>query len=190
MKTTNVPDRIVAIAVLLLAAQAMNAQSLDYRVAFAEVPGIEDIDAGRYDRAIKRLEKRRADPDVAALEDELATLCGTYIISGRWRDAGDVCDRAVEADRSHIAYNNRGVLRAQMGDIEGALRDFARLRVPDEAMAAYIDALKRDNVRLIATNNFELTRALQARRQAESRRSSGVQALRGADIEMPDPDTR
>ena len=190
MTRMTVPERIVATAVLLLAVPAAGAQSLDYRVAFAEVPGIEDIDAGRYDKAIRRLEKRRADPGVAPLEDELATLCGTYIISGRWRDAGDVCDRAVEADRSHIAYNNRGVLRAQMGDIEGALRDFSRLRVPDEAMAAYVEALKRDNVRLIATNNFELTRALQARRQAESRRASGARALRGADIEVPEPDTR
>jgi len=73
------------------------------------------------------------------------------------------------------------VLRAHLGDVEGALADFRRVHVPDAEMTAFLARLREGSVRLMATDNLALAQELRAKRG--SREDSPVHALRGAEIE-------
>lgn len=172
---------LTTLAGLCLGAGTALAEQLPYRVAFAYVPGIEDIQAGKYDAAIERLERRRQQ-DVDPVEDELATLCGVYVISRRYREAREACEQAVRREGGAAAWNNRGVLRAHFGDVEGAMRDFARVRIPEKDLEAHIETLKLGSVPLMATANMQLAERMQDMRR-DARHVVGARALRGADVE-------
>jgi len=79
-------------------------------------------------------ELRRAyelNPDAPGVNN---ALCWLYALLQRPQEAMPFCDRAVELDPSGDAYDSRGVARAQLGDIEGAIADFE----------AFLDALADD----------------------------------------------
>jgi hypothetical protein len=107
----NVYLSLLAISFLPVASYA---QTYDFKVVYAEVPGIDEILAGNHDAAIKILENRTRDASSNDLADELATLCALYIVKGKLVVAQKTCNSAVETDRSHTAYNNRGVLRVHL----------------------------------------------------------------------------
>jgi len=184
MINPGIPRRgfaVLALPLALLASGAAAAEQLPFRVAFADVPGLELIQAGRHDEAIGFIESRLSAERAPAGRDSIATLCGAYVLSGRFREALPVCDRAVAEDASDVAFNNRGVLRAHLGDVEGALADFRRVHVPDAEMTAFLARLREGSVRLMATDNLALAQELRAKRG--SREDSPVHALRGAEIE-------
>ncbi len=115
-----------------------NAELYDFKVVYAEVPGTEEIRAGNHDAAIKILESRAKDANNYYVADELSTLCALYVVIGKLAAARNTCHVAVETDQSHAAYNNRGVLRAHLGDVAGAMEDFERARVLPENQQGYI----------------------------------------------------
>lgn len=169
------------ILALLIAPLPATASQFDFRVGFAEVPGIEEIEAGRFREAIEILENRRRDPDAQYIEEELTTLCGVYIVAGELRKARKVCDEAVEKDRTDAAWNNRGVLRIHSGDTAGALSDFSKVRVPPIEYDGYIADLMRRNPRLMASSNYELVEKIRGKGMAgHEGRSFDV---RGASVE-------
>jgi tetratricopeptide (TPR) repeat protein len=132
-----------------------NAESYEFKVVFAaEVPGSTEIDVGNYDAAIEILESRAKDSTQLYITDELATLCALYVVKRRLEAAHRACHNAVETDQSHLAYNNRGVLRAHLGDAAGAVRDFERARVLPTDRQRYIKELMRGDARLIASGNY------------------------------------
>lgn len=177
----TVAAAVSVILALLIAPLPAPASQLDFRVGFAEVPGIEEIEAGRYGEAIEILENRRHDPDVQYIEEELTTLCGVYIVAGELRKARAVCDEAVEKDRTDAAWNNRGVLRIYSGNTAGALRDFSKVRVPPIEYEGYIADLLRRNPRLMASSNYELVEKIRGQGMVENDgRSFDV---RGASVE-------
>lgn len=177
----TVAAAISVILAVLAAPLPAPASQLDFRVGFAEVPGIEEIEAGRFREAIEILENRRGDPDVQYIEEELTTLCGVYVIAGELRKARKVCDEAVEKDQTDAAWNNRGVLRIHSGDTAGALRDFSKVRVPPIEYDGYIADLMRRNPRLMASSNFELAEKIRGQGMAGNEgRSFDV---RGASVE-------
>lgn len=186
MNFVNPPVAAAASVVLalLVAPLPAPASQLDFHVGFAEVPGIEEIEAGRFRKAIEILENRRRDPDAPYIDEELTTLCGVYIVAGELQKARKVCDEAVEKDRTDAAWNNRGVLRVHSGDTAGALNDFSKVRVPPTEYDGYIADLMRRNPRLMASGNYEL---------AEKIRGQGMDGhdgrsfdVRGASVEAID----
>ena len=107
----------------------------------AEVPGTKDILAGNHDLAIEILESRAKDADNHYVADELAKLCALYFVKDKLAAAHKTCHAAVETARRDAAYNNRGVLRAQRGNVAGTMEDFARSRVLPENEPRYVEDL-------------------------------------------------
>jgi tetratricopeptide (TPR) repeat protein len=170
---------------ILLATLALpnisSAETFDFKVVYAEVPGINEIVAGDADAAIEILEARSKDPTRFYIPDELSTLCALYIMKGRLPDARKTCDTAVETDRSHTAYNNRGVLRVHLGDSAGAIKDFARVRVLPDNQQRYIEELKKRDARLVASGNYAVAQKLSAKRMQPWQ--SLANSVRGASVE-------
>ncbi len=166
---------------LLLLPAVSNAQSYDFKVVYAEVPGINEVLAGDHDAAIRILEDRARDSSKYYLADELATLCALYVVKGKLKEAREACDNAVETDRSHTAYNNRGVLRVHLGDREGAIDDFGRARVRPQNQKRYVEELMMRDARLIATSNYATAKKMAANRQQPWQ--SLVNSMQGASVE-------
>jgi len=148
-----------------------NAESYDFKVVFAaEVPGSTEIGVQNYDAAIEILESRAKDSNKPYIADELATLCALYIVKRRLATARKTCHNAVETDQSHLAYNNRGVLRAHLGDAAGAVRD-------------YIKELMRGDARLIATGNYAVAIKYAERRDRPDPLQAFIGRVGGANVE-------
>ena len=173
------------LCLILLATMALptlsNAESFNFRVVYAEVPGINKVVAGDHAAAIEILESRTKDANAYYLRDQLATLCALYVVSGKFAVAHETCNKAVETDRSHTAYNNRGVLRAHLGDAAGALEDFERARVLPKQQKHYIQELMNRDPRLIATNNYAVAKKLSAKRRFDPSQAL-ANSVRGASV--------
>lgn len=166
---------------LLVLPTASNAQSYDFKVVYAEVPGINEILAGDHDAAIEILEGRTRDSKKYRLVDELATLCALYVVKNEFKRAREVCDNAVEQDHSHTAFNNRGVLRVHLGDRTGAMEDFAQARVQPQHQKRYIEELMLRDARLIATSNYATVKKMGGKRDQPWQ--SLANSIRGASVE-------
>ncbi len=141
-----------------------NAELYDFKVVYAEVPGTKEIRAGNHDAAIEILESRTKDANNYYVADELSTLCALYVVNGKLAAASNTCHVAVETDQSHAAYNNRGVLRAHLGDVAGAMEDFERARVLPDNRQRYVLELIKGDARLIASSNYaEATKYIERR---------------------------
>ena len=160
---------------------ASNAQTFDFKVVYAEVPGINEVVAGDHDAAIKILEERSRDSEKYYLANETATLCALYVVKNRFAEARKACDKAVERDRSHTAYNNRGVLRVHLGDPRGAIEDFERARVQPQHQKQYMERLIMRDARLIATSNYATAQKLATKRKQPWQ--SLASSIRGASVE-------
>jgi tetratricopeptide (TPR) repeat protein len=172
---------LTLLAILALPATS-NAETYNFRVVYAEVPGVNEILAGNHAAAIEILESRAQDTEAYHPADETATLCALYIVSGKLTVAAGTCNKAVETDQSHTAYNNRGVLRAHLGDTTGALEDFERARVLPQNQKQYIQELMLRDARLIATNNYATAKKLVAKRSFTPSQSL-ANSIRGASVE-------
>jgi tetratricopeptide (TPR) repeat protein len=157
------------------------AEPYELMVLYAEGPSAEAYVAGNLDVAIELLESKEKVADNQLLGEELATLCGFYILKGNVDGARETCSAAVETNQSGLAYNNRGVFRAQLGDTVGALEDFDRVRVLPDDQPLYIELLKDADPRLIASRNFALATEVMERRGTNKPTMNGV--VDGADIE-------
>jgi len=153
----------VSVLIFLLTISGISyADDFAFRVAFDEVPGIDEIESGDLISAIDILEAQTNDQRVPMQGSVLATLCGVYIISASLRKAADACDEAIAVAPSKLAYNNRGVLRVQSGDLKGARADFDRAR--PKYIDGYLEFLRTKDIGLIADGNSELLDELHARR--------------------------
>lgn len=115
------------VLVVLLASAVGRAESWELSPAVGNVPGRAEIEAGRIDDAIRilttELESGVAAFDVALLDN----LCVVYAMKLEYDKAMRYCNEAMwYASASATALNNRGVLRAVMGDLHGAVQDFRR----------------------------------------------------------------
>ncbi len=116
---------------VLFAFPAFAVEQYNFRVEFPGGIASEEITAGDHTAAIKVLEA--LDPN--GNDGELTTLCGLYIIERQLVTAHSICDAAVATDQSYEAYNNRGVLRVHLKNMQGALIDF------NKAKRIYINAV-------------------------------------------------
>lgn len=118
--------RAIAV-VVLLASAAASAESWELWSAKGNVPGSAEIEAGQIDDAIRiltaELESGVATFDVAIFDN----LCVAYAMKLEYDIAMRYCNEAMRhLSASATALNNRGVLRAVMGDHRGAVQDFRR----------------------------------------------------------------
>lgn len=171
-----------ALVILLTHGTAGAAEEYAFRVAFEEVTGVQYLVAGDLAQGIRLLER-----DLAADKQNhghvLATLCGAYILRRQLDDAERTCAEAITRFPGETAYNNRGVLRAFQGDLEGARRDFARSSPAN--MEAYMEILRTRDVGLVASSNQVLLQQLAARHTSDEIRSSYA-SVAGAEVETID----
>ena len=170
---------VLIIAAALLLGNPSFAETFHFRVAFMNVPGLEEIEAGNLKAGIKVLEDQLTQIELESSGDIFATLCAAYIVDRSLDKAERACDKAIQISPTKTAYNNRGVLRAHKGDFVGAREDFDRVR--PHQLEAYLDELKTKDVGLIAIGNFRLTDELLAKYSLEEIRAS--LAVRTAEIE-------
>lgn len=153
-----------------------------FRVAFEDIPGTEHLVPGNLTQGIQVLEQELE----SGASNEgylLATLCGAYILNQNLDKAEKMCADAVNRFPGDAAYNNRAVLRAFRGDIEGARRDFDRARPPN--MLEYLEILRKRDIGLVANGNHELLQKLTANHSPDDIRSSFA-SIQGANIEILD----
>lgn len=132
-----------------------------FRVAFENVPGIEQIESGNIEAGIEVLEQQLGQDSGNSRGDILATLCGAYVMMLSLEKARITCDEAVSSWPGDTAYNNRGVFRTFIGDFSGAREDFNRAR--PGRMDQYLEELRTRDVGLIADTNHGLLEELSAR---------------------------
>ncbi len=171
---------LILLVTLALSTVSM-AETWEFKVLYADVPGVEKALAGNLDAAIEILESRATNIDNHYVADEQATLCALYVAKGKLDAARKTCNAAVEIEQSDIAYNNRGVLRARLGDTAGALEDFDRARVRPDDWRRYIEELHRGNARLMASRNFAVATKYIEKRAANKPTMAGN--ISGAHIE-------
>jgi len=162
------PVLIIVAAALLLGNQSF-AESFRLRVAFANVPGVEEIEAGNVQAGIKLLEDQLAQIELEDKGDLLMTLCAAYVIHGALAKAKPACDQAVEINPTKAAYNNRGVFRVHAGHLNGAREDFERVR-PRQPEAYKEELIRMDA--LTAADNFDAVEQLLSKRNAEKTNAS------------------
>ncbi len=158
-RIATAPALIIAAALML--GNPSFADVFPFRIAFENVPGVEEIEAGNMQAGIKVLEDQLEQIEPASSGDILATLCAAYIVNVSLYKAERVCNKAVEIDPTETAYNNRGVIRAFNGDFSGAREDFDRAR--PRQLDAYLEELKTKDVRLMAHDNYHLIEELSAK---------------------------
>ena len=158
IRVTSTSTLITAAALMLCSPSF--ADVFPFRVAFENVPGIEEIEAGNIQAGIKVLEDQLEQIEPGS-GDILATLCAAYIVNVSLDKAERACSKAVETDPTETAYNNRGVYRAFTGDLSGAHEDFERAR--PRQLDAYLEELKTKDVGLMAVDNFRLIEELSAK---------------------------
>lgn len=182
MKVIRAGRLAPVLAILLSHGVAGAAEEYVFRVAFEDVPGVEHLVAGQLAQGIRLLER-----DLVAEKPRqghvLATLCGAYVLRRQLDDAERTCAAAIARLPAETAYNNRGVLRAFQGDLEGARRDFARASPAN--MEAYMEVLRTRDVGLVASSNQSLLQQLSARHTSDEIRPSYA-SVTGAKVETID----
>ena len=159
-KRVTTTSALITAAALMLGNPSF-ADVFPFRVAFENVPGIEEIEAGNIQAGIKVLEDQLEHIEPGSSGDILATLCAAYIVNVSLDKAARACNEAVQVQPGKTAYNNRGVYRAFTGDLSGAHEDFKRAR--PRQLDAYLEELKTKDVGLMAVDNFRLVEELSAK---------------------------
>lgn len=168
-------------ATALLFGSTSFADTFQFRVAFEDVPGIEDIESGNIQAGIKVLRYQLNQTDAQHSGALLATLCAAYIVNGSLQLATHTCDKAIEIAPTETAYNNRGVCRALSGNLAGAREDFERIRPVH--LEAYMEELKTRDVPLIAIDNARLIERISA--QHSTAEIDASVAMRASLIQNP-----
>lgn len=124
--TKNMPFTTIAACMLLAALPSpANADGWELRTSLDAVPGTIEIESGEIDKAIRISKIRLAHVSQQQKVAVLANLCIAYILNKDFDQAEDYCGKAVKQQNDRaVSYNNRGVLKALQGDLDGAVEDF------------------------------------------------------------------
>jgi len=145
-------------AAVVLFSNPGTADVLNFRVAFENVPGAAQIEAGNLAAGMQVIEERLHRDGSESRGAMLATLCAAYIINDSLHKAENTCNQAVATEPTAAAYNNREVFRASAGDYFGGRVDFRRVQL--RQLEIYFEELKISDPPLIAAGNFRLIDAL------------------------------
>lgn len=156
----------VAFMFIAPAGEASDKEAFELIVHETELPGTREIEAGKYERAVKLLESRLGTGKLAKSRKTplLIDLCVANIMIDELDRATDYCQRAVENGWSRgLAYNTRGVLNIAKRDYEAALVDFDA-------------AVKASGTEGVASRNFRRVQNVMAARQGEGQSDSYLAA--------------
>lgn len=153
--------RLLPFAMLAVFGQAAVSEEFPFRTAYEDVPGAKEIESGNLSAGIRRLEQALVGDDAANRAELLSTLCAAYTLDQSFEQAGRICNAAVDAGGSELAYNNRGVYRVMTGDWRGARKDFERARPAQ--IERYLEELRKRDVGLVADGNVQLMDDLERR---------------------------
>lgn len=90
-----------------------------------EVHGTRDIESGQYAAGIEKLQIALARSSTRMNRAPiLNNLCVAYVATAEYDSASTYCDLAIESGYDlDLAYNNRGVLKYTVGNVEDGIRD-------------------------------------------------------------------
>ena len=171
--TITIRHPLISSITLLLLAIATSSWAGPYEVwaGSPKVPGTDELESGQVNEAIEKLEAQLGTHEPDWKGSVLTTLCAAYIVKGELELATSTCEEAVEYDR-RAAYNNRGVLRAIQGDVDGAERDFAKAaRIPTISVERVLSGKDRYAIR---ENRRNAQRQLAARQREDTRIAEGA----------------
>lgn len=168
----------LCVAVFLLPLGA-SADRLGFVVALDNLPGVDELESGDIDAGLAKLEAQLANTNSERWHEVIATLCGAYVLASQYDKAVATCDRAVLEAPHNASYNNRGVLRVHLGQLDSALSDFEIAR-PD-SLDSYIAVIRATDPALIAFDNTQSLLDLRAR--LEERRREDPFRVSSASIE-------
>ncbi len=125
--------------------------TLAVKTSIVEVNGVRDIEAGNYQRGIRKSEAALAKATIASLRKPLLdNLCVANIALKNMEQAKSYCNEAVNTGQaSAISYNNRAVLHYMNGDYQASAED---LEVANE-LGAFSNLVK-DNMYLVSKQNM------------------------------------
>jgi len=134
---------------------AASADSVRFHVAFEDVPGSDQLEAGNVEDGIAILEAAYAEGRVDE-GDALATLCGAHLLRRALVKARSYCSKAAKRYPSQTSLNNYGIYLAVVGDFEGAIENFRK--VQPLTGAEYLEYLRTKDIGLIALQNEAVVR--------------------------------
>lgn len=133
-----------------------SAQGWELRTTTIAVPGTYEIENGSIEKAIRISEVQLSHASQRQKVAVLNNLCIGHILRDDLETALVYCDKAIDRpNEKTVSYNNRGVLKALQGDVEGAMRDFEKAAMIDclgECSAAA--TVPRDLPRPVARRNL------------------------------------
>ena len=120
--------RVFKSVVMLLLAVPLVCSAYEVNILDGRNAQASNLEKGRYEVAIARLETRIQLEAVVDRDIALTNLCTAYVVTGQYEKAVPICDQAVAANGRYVgvAYNSRGVLHAMNHDYIAALDDFRR----------------------------------------------------------------
>ena len=148
--------RVFKSLIMLLLAAPLVCSAYEVNILEGRGAQADNLEKGRYDVAIARLEERvqlqAVDRDIA-----LTNLCTAYVVTGQYEKAAPICDEAVAANGRYVgvAYNSRGVLHALTHDFITAMVDFENAaNASNYPRSRYLWA---NNPETIAANNMRIS---------------------------------
>ena len=148
----------VAAACAILACPALAGEPLEMQIHGLDVRGARDIENGRYQQGVERLEARLGAGHHAPWirVPILIDLCVGYAMLNRLDEAAEACDEAVESGwyRS-IVLNTRGVLNIVRGRYEAAIHDFPAISHGVDRSQVALENMERAQERFAAFRGRE-----------------------------------
>ncbi len=148
----------VAAAYAILACPALAAEPLEMQLHWLDVRGARDIEHGRYQQGVERLEARLDAGHHApwVRVPILIDLCVGYAMLSRLDEAAQACDEAFASGwYTSIVLNNRGVLNIVRGRYEAAIHDFQAISHGVNRSQVALDNLERAQERFAALRGRE-----------------------------------
>jgi len=122
--TNKQPNRMILKLLGMLIAISLGpaaaAETVRFHVAFEDVPGSAQLEAGKLTNGIAILEAAYAEGNVDEGE-ALATLCGAYLLLRDLVKARSLCSTAAGRYPNQSSLNNYGIYLAVVGDFDAAI---------------------------------------------------------------------
>lgn len=124
----RIPAAALIIALGLGSHAATASTAMELQTAKQEVPGTREVEAGKFDAAIAKLDRALIRTNHSLdRAPVLVNLCAALTGARQFDRAAEVCDAAIANGVSlELAYNNRAVLNALRGEAQAAVADLEK----------------------------------------------------------------
>ena len=132
MKTAikSISPAVLAILMIMPLSQASatdgaSGSRLMVKTSIAEVIGVREIEAGKFEQGICKSKAGLARTSIASLRKPLLdNLCVAYLAIKDMQQANEYCNAAVNTGKaSVISYNNRAIMHYVLGNVDASLED-------------------------------------------------------------------